>query len=65
VTAGSFDNTKRCHEGQAVCAFLWFGFACYLTSLVGSGFGSTGSTNPRGGPGRTRRGGGSQSMSQV
>jgi len=64
VASGSYDNVKRCHEGQAVCAFLWFGFACYLASLVVSGFGSSGGANLRGGIGGIRRGGG-QSMSQV
>jgi len=65
VTSGSYDNGKRCHEGQAVCAFLWFGFACYLASLIISGFGSSGGANLRGGLGGIRRGGNAPAMSTV
>ena len=65
VTSGSNDNTKRCREGQAVCAFMWFGFAAWLGSLVFSAFGGSGSTvNLRGGIGGIRRGG-APSMTQV
>jgi len=61
VTSGSYDDTKRCHEGQAVCAFLWFGFLTYLASLAFSAMEARGgSTSFRGG---IRRGG--PSMSQV
>ena len=62
VTAGSStDNGKRCHEAQATCAFLWFGFACYLASLALSAMEARGgSSGFRGG---IRRGG--PSMSQV
>lgn len=34
VTNGSTNMTKRCQEAQAVTAFLWFGFASFLGSLV-------------------------------
>ncbi|MCJ1322515.1 hypothetical protein MMC15_007864 [Xylographa vitiligo] len=61
VTSGSIDDTKRCHEGQAVCAFLWFGFLTYLASLAFSAMEARGGTTSfRGG---IRRGG--PSMSQV
>ena len=61
ITSGSFDNTKRCHEGQAVTAFLWFGFATFLASLFFSFLGArSGGANLRGG---IRRGG--PIMSQV
>jgi len=64
VTSGSYDNYKRCHEGQAACAFLWFGFACYVASLVFNiTSGSSSGANLRGGAGGIRRGG--PSMSQV
>jgi hypothetical protein len=64
VTSGSYDNTKRCHEGQAVTAFLWFLFATYLGSLIyGFMSGGSGTVNMRGGRGGIRRGG--PSMSQV
>ncbi|MCJ1250730.1 hypothetical protein MMC30_007958 [Trapelia coarctata] len=62
VTSGSFDDTKRCHEGQAVCAFMWFAFASYLGSLVFSAMEARGGgVSVRGGG--IRRGG--PSMSQV
>lgn len=61
VTAGSGDQGKRCREAQAVCAFLWFGFAAFAGSLVFSFLGMrSGLTPSRGG---IRRGG--PSMSQV
>jgi len=59
VTAGGYDNNKRCHEAQASCAFLWFGFACYAASFAFSLMGGSGSVS-RGG---IRRGG--PAMSQV
>ena len=34
ITNGSDDREKRCREAQAVCAFLWFGFATYGGSIV-------------------------------
>lgn len=58
VTVGSGDPYKRCHEAQAVCAFLWFGFAAWVGSIVLSAMG--GSSGPsmkfRGGAGGVRRG---------
>lgn len=58
---GSNNPSKRCHEAQAVDAFLWFGFATFLVSLVFSAFAAKGSGAPsRGG---IRRGG--PAMSQV
>ncbi|KAI9849853.1 MAG: hypothetical protein M1837_000067 [Sclerophora amabilis] len=62
ITNGSRNMGKRCHEGQATTAFLWFAFAAYLASAVISGLGSrnSGTTLRSGG---IRRGG--PSMSQV
>ena len=34
ITNGSYNMTKRCREEQAVCAFLWFGFAAWAASLI-------------------------------
>ena len=62
VTRGSDNDKKRCQEAQAVTAFLWFGFATFLGSLVFSGLsarGGGGTTGIRG----IRRGG--PAMSQV
>lgn len=52
-------SSKRCHEAQASCAFLWFGFAAFLVSTVLSGMASRGGSSAR--PG-IRRG---PAMSQV
>lgn len=58
VTHGSDNNEKRCHEAQAICAFLWFGFAAWVGSIAFSVMG--GSSGPslkfRGGAGGVRRG---------
>ncbi|MCJ1357766.1 MAG: hypothetical protein MMC33_007762 [Icmadophila ericetorum] len=59
ITDGSYDMTKRCHEAQAICAFLWFGFATWAVSAASSLMGD-GASVSRGG---IRRGG--PSMSQV
>ncbi|KAK4900790.1 hypothetical protein LTR17_017307 [Elasticomyces elasticus] len=56
VTVGS---SKRCREGQATTAFLFFGFFAFLTSTVLSGLATRGGANTR--PG-IRRG---PAMSQV
>ncbi|SLM36279.1 non-classical export protein [Lasallia pustulata] len=53
VINGSKNQGKRCHEAQAVCAFLWFGFAAYMGSLVFSALGARGGSMP----GRKFRGG--------
>ncbi|KAI9813642.1 MAG: hypothetical protein M1827_003713 [Pycnora praestabilis] len=63
ITNGSSNPGKRCHEAQAICAFLWFGFAAFAASLVFSGLESRGGTSSLGGRGGIRRGG--PSMSQV
>ncbi|KAK6337491.1 hypothetical protein TWF730_002890 [Orbilia blumenaviensis] len=34
ITNGSLNPTARCHEAQALTAFLWFLFGTYLASLV-------------------------------
>ncbi|KAI4196226.1 MAG: hypothetical protein LQ350_006679 [Teloschistes chrysophthalmus] len=54
ITNGSHNPSKRCREAQAVTAFLWFGFAAWLGSLVLSALSS------RGGTGGLRRGIGSK-----
>jgi len=55
---------KRCHEAQAVTAFLWFGFLAFAASAVLSGLQGRGSgVNMRGGAGGIRKGG--PMMSQV
>ncbi|KAI9805619.1 MAG: hypothetical protein M1833_005111 [Piccolia ochrophora] len=62
ITNGSSNMSKRCHEAQAITAFLWFGFATYLASAVFSGLSSSNSgVSLRGGG--IRRGG--PSMSHV
>jgi len=55
VTNGSHNESKRCHEAQASCAFLWFGFAAFAVSAVLSALQSRGgsvggSSFRRGGP---------------
>lgn len=62
VVNGSKNPGKRCHEAQAVCAFLWFGFAAYMGSLVFSALGARGGSMSM--PGRKFRGG-APAMSQV
>ncbi|WPH01444.1 Hypothetical protein R9X50_00429000 [Acrodontium crateriforme] len=49
ITRGS---SKRCREGQATTAFLWFGFAAFVASLAFSAMGarSGGSSGIRRGP---------------
>jgi len=46
VTNSAPDMEKQCREGQAVTAFLWFGFAAFVISTVLTGLGglSGGST---------------------
>ena len=61
VTSGSYNNTKRCHEAQASCAFIWFAFASYACSLVFSVLEARGGGSVR--SSGIRRGG--PSMSQV
>ncbi|KZF18949.1 non-classical export protein Nce102 [Xylona heveae TC161] len=61
INSSQFHLKKRCHEAQAVTAFMWFAFAAYLISLVISGMSSSGPTNLR--SGGVRRGG--PAMSQV
>jgi len=62
ITNGAVNKSKRCHEAQAVDAFLWFAFACYCASLFFSFLGA------RGGGMNLRSGGirkGGPAMSQV
>ena len=59
ITNGAVDRSKRCREAQASDAFLWFGFATYLVSLVFSIFAGRGNGNLGG----IRKGG--PVMSQV
>ena len=60
ITNGADNKTKRCHEAQAVTAFLWFGFATFLGSLAFSALAARGGGVRTGG---IRRG--APSMSQV
>lgn len=34
ITNGANNKSKRCHQAQAVTAFLWFGFISYLASTI-------------------------------
>jgi len=58
---GSHNQGKRCHEAQAVTAFLWFGFAAWVASLVLTALDAKSSGTSR--TGGIRRGG--PAMSQV
>lgn len=50
ITNGGRNRGKRCHEAQAVTAFLWFAFVAYLASAILSGMASLGGgTNLRSG----------------
>jgi hypothetical protein len=54
--------TKRCREAQATVAFLWFGWAGYMASVIVSVFMARSSTvNLRGRSGSRRR----PNMTQV
>ncbi|KAI9735947.1 MAG: hypothetical protein M1834_001413 [Cirrosporium novae-zelandiae] len=62
ITNGASNTEKRCREAQASTAFLWFGFACFATSLILTILGARSSSiNMR--SGGIRRGG--PAMSQV
>ncbi|CAO1600402.1 MAG: hypothetical protein L6R36_006807 [Xanthoria steineri] len=54
ITNGSRNPSKRCREMQAVCAFLWFGFAAWAASLALSALASRGggTSGLRRGPGK-------------
>lgn len=60
ITNGSLNTQKRCREAQASTAFLFFGWAAFVASLVFSVLGGRGNVNMRGG---IRRSG--PAMSQV
>ncbi|KAF2465530.1 uncharacterized protein BDR25DRAFT_239718 [Lindgomyces ingoldianus] len=49
ITNGSPNTKKRCHEAQASTAFMWFGCAAFVASLVFSIMSNRGSVNMRGG----------------
>ncbi|KAI4211435.1 MAG: hypothetical protein LQ351_005737 [Letrouitia transgressa] len=49
ITNGSLNRRKRCREAQAVTAFLWFGFAAWVGSLILSALSSRGGASLRGG----------------
>ncbi|KAJ5212118.1 uncharacterized protein N7498_003764 [Penicillium cinerascens] len=62
ITNGAFNMTKRCREAQASTAFLWFGWAGYMGSVIISIFTARGSTvSTRGRSGSRRR----PNMAQV
>lgn len=48
ITNGSRDTGKRCREAQASTAFLWFGWAAFMASLVFSALAGRGNVNMRG-----------------
>ncbi|KAJ5372379.1 hypothetical protein N7517_004385 [Penicillium concentricum] len=63
ITNGSNNKEKRCREAQASVAFLWFGWACYMASVIVSLFMSRSAT-----PSRSRRANSSRrapAMAQV
>jgi len=62
ITNGSPNTAKRCREAQASTAFLWFGWAAFMASMVFSILAGKGGANMRGGVGGIRRG---PAMSQV
>ncbi|EGP92684.1 unnamed protein product [Zymoseptoria tritici ST99CH_1A5] len=59
VIRGASQRGSACREGQAATAFLWFGWAAFVGSLVFTGLGLKGGSPARGG---IRRG---PAMSQV
>lgn len=62
ITNGAHNMTKRCREAQASTAFLWFGWAGYMASVIISVFMARSSTvNMRGRSGSRRR----PNMAQV
>ncbi|KAJ5989038.1 hypothetical protein N7481_004248 [Penicillium waksmanii] len=62
ITNGSSNPTKRCREAQASTAFLWFGWAGYMASVIISVFLARSATvNLRGRSGSRRR----PNMAQV
>ncbi|KAJ5124476.1 uncharacterized protein N7515_008301 [Penicillium bovifimosum] len=63
ITNGSHNMTKRCREAQASTAFLWFGWAGYMASVIVSVLMSrSANVNMRSRTGSTRRG---PNMTQV
>jgi len=48
ITNGSLNTKKRCHEAQASTAFMWFGWAAFVASLVFSVMNGRGTVNMRG-----------------
>jgi hypothetical protein len=62
ITNGATNMTKRCREAQASTAFLWFGWAGYMASVIISAFMARSSTaTMRGRSGSRRR----PNMAQV
>ncbi|KAF2204546.1 hypothetical protein GQ43DRAFT_364400 [Delitschia confertaspora ATCC 74209] len=59
ITNGSWNTEKRCREAQASTAFLWFGWAAFMASLVFSIMSGRGNVNMRGtrGPAMSQVGG--------
>ena len=47
ITNGAVDSAKRCREAQAATAFLWFGWAAFVASLVVSLLAGRGAVNMR------------------
>lgn len=62
ITNGAYNMTKRCREAQASTAFLWFGWAGFMASVILSIFMARASTvSMRGRSGSRRR----PNMAQV
>jgi hypothetical protein len=55
ITNGAHNMTKRCREAQASTAFLWFGWAGYMTSFIVSLFMARASTVSMRGRSASRR----------
>jgi len=48
ITNGSPNTAKRCREAQASTAFLFFGWAAFMASLIFSVLSGRGNVNMRG-----------------
>jgi hypothetical protein len=54
ITNGAGNRGGRCREAQAVTAFLWFAWACWMASLIFSVLGARGGNVNLRGPLRSR-----------
>ncbi|KAJ5623987.1 hypothetical protein N7510_000296 [Penicillium lagena] len=65
ITDGSHNPEKRCREAQASTAFLWFGWAGYMASVIISIFMARSSVSVRGGRAGGAHGRRRPNMAQV